>query len=113
MLILAAAVPCVATALAAPAPAWMDSKLKPQVLADGTHTEGEYQRGQLQRSTCWNADGTADICSYEEGKPVGQGIVWSADRAKAWELLDGYTRVREISLEEAAQIAARIGLPVP
>ena len=32
MLILAAVVPCVATALAAPAPAWMDSKLKPHGL---------------------------------------------------------------------------------
>ena len=66
----------------------------------------------LQRSTCWNADGTVDICSYDEGRPVGQGVVWSADLAQAWEVQDG-EKGRSISLEEAAQIAARIGLPVP
>ena len=59
-----------------------------------------------------------DIRRIEEGKPVGQGVVWSADGAMAWELLNGDgvghdTRVRELSLEEAAQIAERIGLPAP
>ena len=50
---------------------------------------------------CWEAD-----------KTVGQGAKWSADRAQAAELQDGEP-VRIISLEEAAQIAARVGLPVP
>ena len=44
--------------------------------------------------------------------PVGQGVRWSADRAQAWELQGG-KQGRSISLEEAAQIAARVGLPVP
>jgi hypothetical protein len=43
---------------------------------------------------------------------VGQGVQWSADRAQAWEVQDGQPG-RSISQEEAAQIAARIGLPVP
>ena len=43
---------------------------------------------------------------------VGRGARWSADRAQAWELQDGEPG-RSISQEEEAQIAARIGLPVP
>ena len=52
---------------------------------------------------CWEAD-----------KTVGQGAKWSADRAQAAEMQDAQ-QGRSMSLEEqeAAQIAARIGLPVP
>ena len=53
-----------------------------------------------------------EIGCYEADADVGQGVKWSADRAQAWELQDGQLG-RSISLEEAAQIAARIGLPVP
>ena len=51
---------------------------------------------------CWEAD-----------KTVGQGATWSADRAQAAEMQDAQ-QGRSMSLEdqEAAQIAARIGLPV-
>ena len=58
------------------------------------------------------ADGTVDLFCFKAKRPVGQGVRWSADRARAAELQDGQF-VRSISLEEAAQIAARIGLPVP
>ena len=58
------------------------------------------------------ADGRVMIGCTEANQPVGQGVGWSADRAQAWELQDGKPG-RSISLEEAAQIAARIGLPVP
>ena len=51
------------------------------------------------------------VC-WEMDKTVGQGAKWSADRAQAWELQGG-KQGRSISLEEAAQIAARVGLPVP
>ena len=44
---------------------------------------------------------------------MGLGVKWSADRTQPWEMDGGFTEVRSISLEEAAQIAARIGLPVP
>ena len=53
-----------------------------------------------------------EIGRYEADADVGQGVKWSADRAQAWELQDGQPG-RSISQEEAAQIAARIGLPVP
>ena len=43
---------------------------------------------------------------------MGQGVVWSADLAQSREVQDG-EKGRSISPEEAAQIAARIGLPVP
>ena len=43
---------------------------------------------------------------------MGQGVKWSADRTKAWELQAG-EEVRSIPLDQVAQIAARIGLPPP
>ena len=58
------------------------------------------------------ADGKAYVGRCEANNNVGQGVKWSADRAQAWEMQDGRP-VRSIALEEAAQIAARIGLPVP
>ena len=57
-------------------------------------------------------DGRVDLVCFEAARPVGQAVRWSANRAQAWELQDGRP-VRSISQEEAAQIAARIGLPVP
>ena len=59
------------------------------------------------------ADGKAYVGRCEAGANVGQGVKWSADRAQAWEMENGFTEVRSISLEEAAQIAKSIGLPVP
>ena len=58
------------------------------------------------------ANGDVRISGYEADRPVGQGVQWSADRAQAWEVQDGRP-TRSISQEEAAQIAERIGLPVP
>ncbi len=58
------------------------------------------------------ANGNVKITRFEAGREVGQGAQWSADRAQARELQDG-EEGRSISLEEAAQIAARVGLPVP
>ena len=49
---------------------------------------------------------------FEADADVGQGVKWSADRTEAWELQDG-EEVRGIPLDEAAQIAERIGLPPP
>ena len=43
---------------------------------------------------------------------MGEGAQWSADRATAWRLSDG-KQGEPISLEEAARIAERVGLPVP
>ena len=59
------------------------------------------------------ADGAAYVGRCEAGANVGQGVKWSADRTQAWEMREGYTVVRSISLEEAAAIASQIGLPPP
>ena len=58
------------------------------------------------------ADGSAMVGRYEADDRVGQGVLWSADRATAWELQDG-AAVRDIPLDEAAKIAEGIGLPPP
>ena len=56
--------------------------------------------------------GEAIVVRLEADAPVGQGVKWSADRTEAWELQAG-EEVRGIPLDEAAQIAERIGLPTP
>ena len=43
---------------------------------------------------------------------VGEGAKWSADGQTAWRTQDGQPG-EEISLEEARQIAARVGVPAP
>ena len=49
---------------------------------------------------------------FKGGAQVGEGALWSADRATAWRVSDGKPG-EKISLEEAARIAERVGLPVP
>ena len=39
--------------------------------------------------------------------------MWSTDRATAWRVGKGGEKGEPISLEEAARIAERVGLPVP
>ena len=55
---------------------------------------------------------TAQVGRYAGGADVGEGARWSPDRARAWRL-GGGTVEREVSLAEAAEIAARLGLAVP
>ena len=50
--------------------------------------------------------------SHKADAPVGEGAMWSADGQTANRLQDG-EEVEEISLEEARQIAARVGVPAP
>ena len=52
------------------------------------------------------------VGQYNMGKDIGEGARWSSDRRTAWRLKDG-DQGDEISLAEAAQIAGRLGLPVP
>ena len=81
--------------------------------ASGAVYEGEYKENKKHGKGKYTfANGNVLISRMEAGQPAGQGSQWSADRAQAWELQDGQ-RERSISQEEAAQIAARIGLPVP
>ena len=80
---------------------------------DGNSYEGEWAEGKMHgKGTFTWADGAVDVVCFEADAPVGQAVRWSADRTEAWELQDG-EEVRGIPLDEAAQIAERIGLPPP
>ena len=82
--------------------------------ASGNVYEGEWQSGAPHGcGTLTFADGATEVGRYEApGKGVGEGAKWSATRKEAWRVQDGQEGAA-ISLEEAAKIAARIGLPVP
>ena len=81
--------------------------------ADGNRYEGQYVAGKKEgKGTYHFASGTVDVVCFKGDAPVGEAAKWSADRATAWRLQDGQV-VEEVSLEEAARIAERVGLPVP
>ena len=81
--------------------------------ADGNSYEGEWAEDkQHGKGRYTYDDGEVEVGCYEAGADVGQGVKWSADRTEAWELQAGKP-VRGIPLDEAAQIAERIGLPPP
>jgi hypothetical protein len=81
--------------------------------ASGGSYEGEWAEGKKHgKGTYTYADGAVEVGCYEADADVGQGVKWSADRTEAWELQAG-EEVRGIPLDEAAQIAERIGLPPP
>ena len=80
---------------------------------NGDVYEGEYQSGKKHgRDTYTYADGATEVGRYEAVQDVGEAAKWSATRKEAWRVQDGQVGAA-ISLEEAAEIAARIGLPVP
>ena len=56
-----------------------------------------------------------EVGQYNMGKDIGEGARWSSDRRTAWRLKKGSAPMfgGKISLAEAAQIAGRLGLPVP
>ena len=62
--------------------------------------------------TLMHRDGEATIGTYEKSKLVGPAILWSIDRQRAVQLLNGKSQA-EISLDEASKLAAEIGLPMP
>ena len=64
------------------------------------------------KGTFHYAAGHVTGCRYKGGADVGEGALWSADRATAWRLSDGQPG-EATPLEEAARIAERVGLPVP
>ena len=57
--------------------------------------------------------GSALAGQYNMDKRIGEGARWSSDRRTAWRLKEYGMKGDEISLAEAAQIAGRLGLPVP
>ena len=81
--------------------------------ASGSKYEGEYKADVKEgKGTYYYAAGHATVNCYKGDKDVGEGVAWSADRTTAWRMQDGQPG-ESISLEAAAEIAARVGLPVP
>ena len=81
--------------------------------ATGNRYEGEWKADKWDgRGTFYYAVGTKEVGRYAAGNDVGEAAQWSADGRTAWRVQDG-ARGEAISLEEAAAIAARVGLPVP
>mmetsp|Transcript_41429 Transcript_41429/g.83063 ORF Transcript_41429/g.83063 Transcript_41429/m.83063 type:complete len:180 (-) Transcript_41429:284-823(-) len=83
-----------------------------------TFTSGDVYTGQFLADmmdgigTYRLADGEAMVGRSKADAPVGEGAMWSPDRQRAWKLQDGEP-MGEITLEEAAAIAGRVGEPVP
>ena len=81
--------------------------------ADRSSYDGEYVNSEKHGiGTYTHAEGVVEVGCYEAGADVGQGVRWSAARTEAWELQAG-EEVRGIPLDEAANIAKRIGMPPP
>ena len=75
--------------------------------------EGEWKAGVREgHGTYRFANGRVKVGRYEMNADVGEGVRWSTDRQKAWRLQNGAV-AQEISLDEARQIAERVGEAVP
>jgi hypothetical protein len=57
-------------------------------------------------------DGAACIGWFRGTEMLDEGVRWSADRQEAWRLQNGEVQAK-IRPNEAREVAARIGLPVP
>ena len=74
--------------------------------------EGEFEADEMQGCGTLTLDnGETWSMRFVANAPV-EGVRWSADWQSAWRQCDGKA-VESISLEEAAQIAEALGLPVP
>jgi hypothetical protein len=75
--------------------------------------EGLWKAGKREGHGIYRyASGRADVVTYKADVDVGEGVRWSPDRQLAWKLQDGEL-VDEISLDEAAEIARRVGEEPP
>jgi hypothetical protein len=82
--------------------------------ASGNRYVGQWRAGKKDgKGTFGFADGRVEVGTYMADNDVGEGAMWSADRRTAWRIVDDGLEVGEISLDEAEQIAGRIGEPVP
>ena len=83
--------------------------------ASGSLYDGEWSEGRRHgKATCRYADGRAEVATFKNGENArGEGAMWSADRQTAWRIVRDGEYVEEISLQEAANVAARVGEPVP
>ena len=66
----------------------------------------------LLKKTYRFANGEVTVTCWKADAPVGEGAEWINNGQTANRTQDGQP-VEEISLEEARQIAARVGVPAP
>ena len=79
----------------------------------GNVYEGEFRAGAFDGvGTFTHADGRTECNRYAGGREVGEGVRWSANRARAWRLRDGLAD-SEVDIAAAAAIASELGLGVP
>uniref|UniRef100_A0A7S1VVS5 MORN repeat-containing protein 5 n=1 Tax=Grammatophora oceanica TaxID=210454 RepID=A0A7S1VVS5_9STRA len=72
---------------------------------NGQCFEGTFSKGKrMGRGKYQLTDGRVDIYCYLEDERVGEGVRWSANRKKAWRLVNGKVKGR-IGLQTAADIA--------
>jgi hypothetical protein len=102
---------------------------------EGEHVDGEGNRyvgafkgGRYHGPGTYHfiQGGAVEVSAYKQGRDVGTGARWNADRSTAWRIVAPWNTVNvggsqapplqpavRISLEEAANIALELGLPVP
>ena len=81
--------------------------------ADGAVYEGAYRAGEQEGSGSYlYTDLRAEVLAYRGGAEIGSGVRWSVDRQTAWLMVDGEV-TDEIMLDEALDVATRLGCPVP
>ena len=79
--------------------------------ASGSEYDGAWRAGKRHgRATCKYADGRAEVATFNNGaNDRGEGVMWSADRRSAWRIVRDGEYVEEISLEQAREVAMRLG----
>jgi hypothetical protein len=71
--------------------------------------EGMFRNGKRNgRGKYQLTDGRVEIYRYVNDSRVGDGVRWSADRKKAWRMINGKVNKR-VTTEEAVGIANRCG----
>jgi len=77
--------------------------------SNGQSFEGSFRLGKRHgRGKYQLTDGRLDVYKYQDDIRVGEGVRWSANRKKAWRLVDGKQKSK-VSLQEAIEIAKRCG----
>ena len=82
---------------------------------NGTIFEGFWQENERgRRGTLWLPGGEVQCVLFNaDGRPVGDGVMWSADRRSAWRMRGG-KQAEAISIGEAATVVSTVvSLPIP
>lgn len=82
---------------------------------NGTVFKGNWYKNEREnRGTLWLAEGMVQVVLFApDGRPTGDGVMWSQDRKTSWRMRDGKP-AEEISASDAVNIATNVvGLPIP